>query len=173
MNFYLIYISHTQPSCVQNNKIKCESESVRGDLFYWGEFMHGMAYGWGLRGGGGAVVGVSVGFWRLSGRISVIWASHLPPLCLSRSTEIQRERLTNSVKRNIPKRSSQERTGEDTVCRQHGTGEGAAALLLALQEPERPGERPRKGAGSGAALHHIINRPRRGLPGAYTEVLQL
>lgn len=42
------------------------------------------------------------------------------------------------------------------ACRQHGTGEGAAAFLLAVQEPERQGEGLRERQGSRAPLHRLL-----------------
>lgn len=59
------------------------------------------------------------------------------------------------------------------ACRQHGTGEGAAAFLLAVQEPEGSRERLRERQGSGAPLHRLLVRPGGGsLSRTHPEVLQ-
>lgn len=78
-------------------------------------------------------------------------------------------------------RASQESVGGEgegvgcPACRQHGTGEGAAAFLLAVQEPERQREilweRQRR---SRATLHRLLSRPGGGsLPRTHSEILQL
>lgn len=60
------------------------------------------------------------------------------------------------------------------ACRQNGTGEGAAAFLLALQEPERPRNILRERRRSGAPVHRLLSWPRGGsLPRPHPEVLQL
>lgn len=60
------------------------------------------------------------------------------------------------------------------ACRQNGTGEGAAAFLLALQEPERPRNILRERPRSGAPIHRLLSWPRgRSPPRPHPEVLQL
>lgn len=58
----------------------------------------------------------------------------------------QRRKRRGEKSKIIQWRVSQESVGGEgegvgyPACRQHGTGEGAAAFLLAVQEPERPRE---------------------------------
>lgn len=60
------------------------------------------------------------------------------------------------------------------ACRQNGTGEGAAAFLLAVQEPERQRSILRERRRSGAPIHCLLSWPRGGnLPCTHSEVLQL
>lgn len=60
------------------------------------------------------------------------------------------------------------------ACRQNGTGEGAAAFLLAVQEPERQRNILRERRRSGAPIHCLLSWPRGGnLPRTHSEVLQL
>lgn len=60
------------------------------------------------------------------------------------------------------------------ACRKNGTGEGAAAFLLAVQEPERPRNLLRERRRYGAQIHRLLNWPRGGsLPRTHSEVLQL
>lgn len=60
------------------------------------------------------------------------------------------------------------------ACRQNGTGEGAAAFLLAVQEPERPRNILRERHQSGAPIHRLLSWARGGsLPRPHPEVLQL
>lgn len=60
------------------------------------------------------------------------------------------------------------------ACRQNGTGEGAAAFLLAVQEPERPRNILRERRRSGAPIHRLFSWPGGGnLPRTHSEVLQL
>lgn len=60
------------------------------------------------------------------------------------------------------------------ACRQNGTREGAAAFLLAVQEPERPRNILRERRRPGAPIPRLCSWPRGGnLPRPHSEVLQL
>lgn len=60
------------------------------------------------------------------------------------------------------------------ACRQNGTGEGAAAFLLAVQEPERARNLLRERRRPGAPIHRLFSWPGGGdLSRTHSEVLQL
>lgn len=104
------------------------------------------------------------------------WERHFNGKPAQGESHNQRRRRKTELIQSPTSRESVGSEGEGVgspACRQHGTGEGAAAFLLAVQEPERPREILWERQGSRAPLHRLLSWPRGGsLPRTYSKILQ-